>query len=626
MSEEGSDAEREAGSPEGNTAEQEQQLYSIANLSGLAESADDPDIRTDFQSFYPTSRWNKVSRLGVVHHILNQFGAAKQSLVTKVTDFGKGSAQNFIPLSISSRKKQRNSKRRKNFDAKKKIFKNVMKCGRQRSAVTPSKSSVGKTPAPDLEVIVLSDSDDCEGGVGKTVPELLLLETRSDCTSHQAGDVSSVPSDACRNETPVVDVAAAPLGDSEPRSSNSGVRNECLESDVEILPEPEKPAPPVIFLDSGDEIPAEEAANISLAGPDTGNCITMNKSKDVSKTSFENAVSDDCVMIDTSEDTSRILLANLDTGVTVVMDENLDVPAVGSSAVPSITNSDSAVAKCWTPAMIQFYNEPSGDQHFEHRTLQANMSKDRLRWATSLADVHPLSLGWLARRVRCSNCRQRGHPAARCPDPERVRACCLCSERTHEYSRCPNGVCAKCGACCFSFNKSGCRACRTRNVRCDHCSSEEHASELCPEVWRCYHHTTREVLANLGDHPAEQLKPDGEQNCPHCTRRGHKFEDCDTDVSWWGGKYHQHLFRRTFQPVANGWARQRAQSATDAPRGRFRFLEPRRTPRLATKTNPAASLKSIRAARLRKLRKKQKRKEKLAARQAALANGVLVPA
>ena len=170
-----------------------------------------------------------------------------------------------------------------------------------------------------------------------------------------------------------------------------------------------------------------------------------------------------------------------------------------------------------------FYNESRGQEDYDVKDIQSEMSKDPRLWAILDDDLMPNFSRQRFWNMTCNNCHQKGHPAHSCPEPRKLPRCHICGIEGHTESRCPQKMCLTCGKKQGTFRKT-CESCRT--LYCEMCKAVGHKPTECPDHWRRFHQTTRNSEISVPGNLSEVMKPADSLYCCNCTKRGHDSSTC----------------------------------------------------------------------------------------------------
>ncbi|XP_012269052.2 uncharacterized protein LOC105693595 isoform X1 [Athalia rosae] len=182
-----------------------------------------------------------------------------------------------------------------------------------------------------------------------------------------------------------------------------------------------------------------------------------------------------------------------------------------------------------TEEMINYYNESWGRENFDLDAIRRNMPKDPQYWTLSNEDL----LAHQNRRrywshLKCKNCKRQGHRMSECSEERKLPACYMCGVRGHHKLSCPHTMCLGCGTKQVTYTEY-CTRCKT--ARCTICQSIGHSADICPDLWRRYHHITSEENLKTQQDPSLVMKPRKQLSCCNCARRGHDSTTCK-DYRW----------------------------------------------------------------------------------------------
>lgn len=178
--------------------------------------------------------------------------------------------------------------------------------------------------------------------------------------------------------------------------------------------------------------------------------------------------------------------------------------------------------KKWTKHMIKFYYKTSKERRrFDCLKLIKEMRKTS-SWADWVINKDDLS-GIKKNEIRCRRCRERGHIERKCKRFLHP-VCYMCGETNHTIGRCPQKVCLFCGkrTLYYTYKCSDCILRLSEGQRCEICNGE-HWLEVCPDLWRCYHLTTKDGPIVI---PSEQ-KVNPRRFCWVCAKEGHFAHECN---------------------------------------------------------------------------------------------------
>nr|XP_003699403.1 PREDICTED: uncharacterized protein LOC100881772 isoform X1 [Megachile rotundata] len=171
-----------------------------------------------------------------------------------------------------------------------------------------------------------------------------------------------------------------------------------------------------------------------------------------------------------------------------------------------------------------FYNESRGQENFDIREIQNNMSKDPRLWTILDEDLMPglnRHRYWNSKNNHCNYPGRQRHNYAEQSKPPR---CHMCGSEGHTEARCPEKMCLTCGKKQGTFRKT-CESCRI--LYCNMCGAVGHKSTECPDLWRRFHQTTQNSAINIPDNLSDVMKPADLLYCCNCTKRGHDSSTCN---------------------------------------------------------------------------------------------------
>ncbi|KAJ8683189.1 hypothetical protein QAD02_018981 [Eretmocerus hayati] len=177
-----------------------------------------------------------------------------------------------------------------------------------------------------------------------------------------------------------------------------------------------------------------------------------------------------------------------------------------------------------TNKMKSFYNDSWGGENFDIDELKKQMSSDPKKWYI-LADDLAL-LGRQTKRyfgIVCSRCHKNGHRTQQCPETFKMPVCHMCGAAGHRETACPHKTCLSCGKKSNMYRKT-CGYCE--RFTCTRCKSYGHLQETCPDLWRRYHHTIKNLAADIPTNIRSVMKPQRELSCCNCAKRGHDSYSC----------------------------------------------------------------------------------------------------
>ncbi|XP_069700500.1 zinc finger CCHC domain-containing protein 7-like isoform X2 [Periplaneta americana] len=208
--------------------------------------------------------------------------------------------------------------------------------------------------------------------------------------------------------------------------------------------------------------------------------------------------------------------------------KNRESSSISVQRTPNSKQNLSALSpSTWTKVMSRFYNESWGGENFDCRQLQKNMTGNRFKWQVSYADVvgHPWTMG-PDRTKKCTTCNVRGHSVYNCPFPPKPTVCLFCGITGHSKFKCPAPICLTCGRPAGAYKECCSNCLSTNNSKyCNVCNGVDHLGADCPETWRRYHATTSNMTSPSGS-STPQFKPQTEQFCCNCARKGHHYNEC----------------------------------------------------------------------------------------------------
>ncbi|XP_024145089.1 zinc finger CCHC domain-containing protein 7 [Oryzias melastigma] len=120
----------------------------------------------------------------------------------------------------------------------------------------------------------------------------------------------------------------------------------------------------------------------------------------------------------------------------------------------------------------------------------------------------------------CGNCSMMGHLSRSCPD-SKLKPCFICGALGHLGDKCPNNYCSNCYQ--PGHTSKTCSEIPCGKKQCQRCGMKGHFSDGCPEIWRQYHHTTK----NAPPVP-KQAEDKGQSSayCYNCAEKGHYGHAC----------------------------------------------------------------------------------------------------
>ncbi|XP_066583650.1 uncharacterized protein [Prorops nasuta] len=176
-----------------------------------------------------------------------------------------------------------------------------------------------------------------------------------------------------------------------------------------------------------------------------------------------------------------------------------------------------------------FYNNSRGQENFDVKQIQSQMSRDPRLWAVLDKDL--VSTNRKRPRffnVTCTNCQHIGHAQYDCPKPQKPLCCHMCGIQGHTVDKCPQKMCLTCGKKQSIFRKT-CESCR--KWHCSMCNSPGHNKSICPDLWRRYHQTVNSIEVNIPTNTSNVMKPAHLLFCCNCSKRGHESSACK-DYRW----------------------------------------------------------------------------------------------
>lgn len=204
--------------------------------------------------------------------------------------------------------------------------------------------------------------------------------------------------------------------------------------------------------------------------------------------------------------------------------QNQDVMSQGNNKEKNNTSLNEYF-KPMPEEMRNYYNSSRGQENFDVRELQRDMSKDPRMWTILDEDIMPCPASTKQRtrfwNVRCTNCHKDGHQRYDCSSPRRTSCCYMCGMKGHTESQCPQKMCLACGKQQNTFRNT-CQYCRV--LYCTMCNSIGHEQEQCPDLWRRYHQTTD--ISSTPQDPGNVMKPSRLLYCCNCAKRGHESSTC----------------------------------------------------------------------------------------------------
>lgn len=125
----------------------------------------------------------------------------------------------------------------------------------------------------------------------------------------------------------------------------------------------------------------------------------------------------------------------------------------------------------------------------------------------------------------CPICKKTGHFAKSCKIQRKRPVCVLCGIDGHLQKECPSRPCSRCGLLAH-----GVRPCDRPPVwhqNCQRCGMTGHLSDICPDTWRQFHHTTKKTEASTWRWTCPTIKQKQRTvHCYNCSKRGHYGYEC----------------------------------------------------------------------------------------------------
>lgn len=125
----------------------------------------------------------------------------------------------------------------------------------------------------------------------------------------------------------------------------------------------------------------------------------------------------------------------------------------------------------------------------------------------------------------CSICKKIGHLAKNCQIQRRRPVCVLCGINGHLQKECPSRPCSRCGL--LAHGVTACDRPPVWHQHCQRCGMTGHLSDICPDTWRQFHHTTKKTEVPTRKwmcQTIEQKKRPGQ--CYNCSQTGHYGFEC----------------------------------------------------------------------------------------------------
>ncbi|XP_072293858.1 uncharacterized protein [Eucyclogobius newberryi] len=140
----------------------------------------------------------------------------------------------------------------------------------------------------------------------------------------------------------------------------------------------------------------------------------------------------------------------------------------------------------------------SSEEDSNHEDKNIQLFQDQ--WAVSKIDKDSGEDGSICRyfmpdrSLFCPICKRTGHLAKSCQLQKKCPICVLCGIQGHLQKECPSRPCSRCGLLSHGVRAWACDRLPVWNQHCQRCGLMGHLSDLCPDIWRQYHHTVRQLF------------------------------------------------------------------------------------------------------------------------------------
>lgn len=125
----------------------------------------------------------------------------------------------------------------------------------------------------------------------------------------------------------------------------------------------------------------------------------------------------------------------------------------------------------------------------------------------------------------CPICKKIGHLAKNCQIQRKRPVCVLCGINGHLQKECPSRPCSRCGL--LAHGVTACGRPPVWHQHCQRCGMTGHLSDICPDTWRQFHHTTKKTEVPTRKWTCQTIKQKKRlAHCYNCSKKGHYGFEC----------------------------------------------------------------------------------------------------